>query len=195
MDREGCFTVSYIILLCLLQRCLTCFLINFFPERYRYHTTFIYGTTQECATISNGSLSGARIINAARSPRATLNFKMKFGITVSTETVEEFKQELIAYVKLKPREWFDFSAFRLIRIEADLGFVEYKIVLQHRESWQEVGQLLDSLADVQSFAFDLSKEMQMTYKAPCMPVELNMVSSNEQAGVPLMPSTSFFTRR
>ena len=120
---------------------------------------------------------------------------MKFGITVSTETVEEFKQELIAYVKLKPREWFDFSAFRLIRIEADLAFVEYKIVLQHRESWQEVGQLLDSLADVQSFAFDLSKEMQMTYKAPCMPVELNMVSSNEQAGVPLMPSTSFFTRR
>lgn len=178
-----------------LRRCLTFFLINFFRKRHRYHTTFIYGTTQECATISNGSLSGARIINAARSPRATLNFKMKFGITVSTETVEEFKQELMEYVKSKPREWFDFSAFRLIRIEADLGFVEYKCVLQHRESWQEVGQLLDSLANVQSFAFDVSKEMHMTYKAPCMPVELNMVSTDEQTTVPFMPSTSFFTRR
>ena len=146
----------------------------------------------ECATISNGTLSTARIINAARSPRATLNFKMKFGLGVKTETVEEFKTELMAFVKLKPREWFDFAAFRMTRIEADLGFVEYKIVLQHRESWQEVGQLLDSLAEVQSFAFDLSKDMQMSYKAPCMPVELTMAS--QQESVPLMPSTSFFRR-
>jgi hypothetical protein len=127
----------------------------------RYHTTVIYGTTQEYATYSNGALAGSRITNAARSPRATLNFTMKFGIGVAMETVETFKQEVIEYVKSKPREWLAFCAFRITRIETDLGYVEYKAVLQHRETWQQIGALLTSLADVQSFAFEWSKTMGM----------------------------------
>ena len=166
-----------------------------------YHTTVIYGTTQECATISNGALSSARIINAARSPRGTLNFKMKFGLAVTSEKVEEFKENLTAYVKSKPREWLVFTAFRMTRIEADQGFVEYIIILQHRESWQQVGAMLESLADVQTYAFELSKDMNMGYKAPCMPVELNIMPQQQelqQAATepkllpPLMPTTSFF---
>ena len=99
--------------------------------RFRYHTTVIYGTTQEYATFSNGALSTSRIINAARSPRATLGFLLKFGIHVSSKTIEQFKLDLMEHVKSKPREWLAFSAFRMTRIEADLGFVEYKCVLQH----------------------------------------------------------------
>lgn len=139
-----------------------------------YHTTVIYGATQEYATFSNGRLSTSRIINAARSPRATLTFLMRFGISVSSETVDEFKKRLIEYVKARPREWFAFTAFRMTRIEADRAFVEYRLVLQHREAWQNIGALLNSLADVQSYAFDVSKSMGMNYENPSMPITLRM---------------------
>jgi len=130
----------------------------------------------ECATIANGTLSTARIINQARSHRALLNFQMKFGINVSSTTVDDFKQQLMDFIKSKPREWFAFCAFRLIRIEVDLGFVEYKIMLQHRESWQNVGALLNSLADAQAFAFELMKGMGMDYHSPSLPVDLRTIS-------------------
>jgi hypothetical protein len=143
----------------------------------RYHTTVIFGTTQEYATYSNGSLAVLRIINANRSPRAVLNYTMKFGITVTTETIKKFKELVIAFVKDRPREWLAFSAFRLTRIEADLGFVEYKTILQHRESWQQIGALLTSLAEVQSYAYDMSQEMNMGYTSPSLPVEVRVASA------------------
>ena len=49
-----------------------------------------------------------------------------------------------------------FSAFRMTRIEASLGYVEYKVILQHQESLQQVGALMTSLADVQSHAFEMT---------------------------------------
>jgi hypothetical protein len=76
---------------------------------YRYHTTVIFGTTQEYATYSNGSLAVLRIINANRSPRAVLNYTMKFGIAVTTETIKTFKERIMAFVKDRPREWLAFS--------------------------------------------------------------------------------------
>ena len=33
------------------------------------------------------------------------------------------------------REWIALSAFRVTRVEADAGYVEYKIIGQHRERW------------------------------------------------------------
>lgn len=157
----------------------------------------------EYATISNGALSSARIINAARSGRPYMNFAMKFGLSVPSETIESFKEQLIAYVKSKPRDWHAFLAFRMTRIEADLGYVAYIVVVEHRESWQQMGAILDSLADLQSFSFELSREMQMGYKAPVMPIELKMMETQQEQAArerpqppsPLMPPvTSFFGR-
>jgi hypothetical protein len=44
----------------------------------------------------------------------------------------------------------------MTRIEASLGYVEYKVILQHQESLQQVGVLMTSLADVQSHAFEMT---------------------------------------
>lgn len=110
---------------------------------------------------------------------------MKFGLKVPSKTIQDFKEDLIEHVKSKPREWLSFCAFRMTRVEADLGFVEYKIVLQHRESWQQVGGLLTSLADVQAYAFEKSKEMKMDYKSPSLPVEMRMTQATPEATTPL----------
>jgi len=139
-----------------------------------YHTTVIYGKTQEYATYSNGALSQLRIINSARSPRAQLQFVIKFGIDVPHATIDEFQNELKAFVKSKPREWLAFTGFWLTNIEADQGFVAYKIMLQHRDSWQNLAALTTALADVRQYAVNLSKQKGMQYKSPPLPVEMRM---------------------
>mmetsp|Transcript_3180 Transcript_3180/g.5784 ORF Transcript_3180/g.5784 Transcript_3180/m.5784 type:complete len:817 (-) Transcript_3180:194-2644(-) len=148
-----------------------------------YNTTLVYGSTGEEATMTNGYLNQYRIINMNRSPKAALNFVMKFGIDVSKEKVEAFGKAVEQFVKDRPREWMAFSAYRLTSVEADLGFVEYKVVLQHRESWQAIGALLNSKSDVQKFAFELTKELDMGYEAPAMPIILSKRAGEENADV------------
>ena len=147
-----------------------------------YNTTLIYGTTGEEATITNGYINEYRIINMNRSPKAVLNFVMKFGIEVSKEKIAEFGKEVESYVKDRPREWIAFSAYRLTGVEADLGYVEYKIILQHRESWQQIGALLTSKADVQAFAFELSKTLEMDYEQPATPIIVSRRDNKDGTG-------------
>ena len=53
------------------------------------------------------------------------------------------------------------SAYRLTRVEADLGFVECAIIIQHEESLQQISAAAKGKADVQLSAYELSKEMVM----------------------------------
>merc|ERR1712176_970862 len=101
---------------------------------------------------------------------------MKFGIKVSKDKVQKFGEEIEQYVKSRPREWLAFSAYRLTDVAPDCGYVEYKVILQHRESWQQIGALLASKADVQQFAFQLTKDLDMGYQSPPMPI---IVDKNE----------------
>ena len=103
-----------------------------------YHTTFVFGTTNEYATISNGALANLRVINAARSPKASLYVFLKFGTTVPWSKIQIFEASLRAFVKSRPREWLGLNGFRTTRVETDMGFHEMIVVLQHRESWQNV---------------------------------------------------------
>ena len=48
------------------------------------------------------------------------------------------------------------------------------VVLQHRESWQHVGALLVSKAEVTAFCHELQKKMDMRYKSPPLPVDLTI---------------------
>ena len=99
-------------------------------------TTTIYMVgTNERATVSNGTLAKSRIINGARSYKAILVLTLKFGIDAPYSRVEIFKSAVEKFVKARPREWLALLGIRAGRVEADLGFVEYAVVLQHREAW------------------------------------------------------------
>ena len=145
-----------------------------------YKTTVIFGTTGEEATYSNGSLASSRIINHNRSPKGVLNFLVRFGIDVNKDKIKAFGKAVEQFVKDRPREWLAFSAFRLSAVEPNQGYVEYKVIMQHRESWQQIGALLNSKADVQLFAYELSKEMGMGYENPATPIIVRSQSGNGQ---------------
>lgn len=68
-----------------------------------FTTTVIYGATNEVATYTNSSLAASRIINAARSPNASLLFFLKFPIDTPYEKLQVFKASIEKFIKARPR--------------------------------------------------------------------------------------------
>jgi len=48
---------------------------------------------------------------------------------------------------------------------------------RHREAWQEVGQVLDSKANLTSFCQEVARQLDMEYQAPQVPVHLTQGAS------------------
>ena len=63
-------------------------------------------------------------------------------------------------------------------MQADLGFIEYTVALQHREAWQNVGAILTSKAELASFCLELSKKLGMKYIQSPLPVHLELGGQN-----------------
>ena len=141
------------------------------------HTKVRLGATNECATIANFSLANSRIVNAARSHKAVVYVNLKFGVYVPYKNIQIFKEAVIDFVKGRPREWLSCSGIRATRVELDLGYVAYTVVLQHRDSWQHLGVILESRAAVMNFCLEVQKKLGMRYVAPPTPVDLSIKSS------------------
>jgi hypothetical protein len=104
-----------------------------------FSTTVRYGMTREVASHNNGAIARMRIINMNRSEKATVMIHLKFGVDVPYQKVKIFRNAVEKFVDDRPREWLKAFGFRATRVEIDLGFIEYVIVLQSRESWQNPG--------------------------------------------------------
>jgi hypothetical protein len=139
-----------------------------------YYTTVRLGATNEVATIANSSLANSRIVNAARSRKALVYVTLKFGLNVPYTKIQVFTTTVESFIKARPREWLNCSSIRSTRVEADLGFIEYVISLQHRDSWQHVDGILESKAAVMSFCLEVQKQLDMRYVAPPTPVDLTL---------------------
>jgi hypothetical protein len=144
-----------------------------------YCTTVRLGATNEVATIANSSLANARIVNAARSKKAMVYVNLKLGVEVPYSKVQLLKEAVESFIKARPREWLKCVAIRCTRVEADLGFFEYSIALQHRESWQNLGSILESRAAVISFCMELTKKLGIKYVLPTTPVQVTMMNPQE----------------
>lgn len=149
-----------------------------------FTTTIVLAGTNEKATISNGALAKSRIINGARSPKALLYVTLKIGLDVPYQKIEIFKSAVEKFVKARPREWLSLVGFRVSGIFAEQNYVEYSIVLQHREKWQNMVPLLDSRHTIHCFCLELSKKMKMRYHSPSLPVDLKMVGTGGTGTVP-----------
>jgi hypothetical protein len=117
-------------------------------------------------------MANSRIINAARSPQAQLCISLRIPIDTPFEKIRIFKTAIAEYMKARPREWLSLNGFRPNQIVADKGYIEYALVVQHREKWQFIGQLLDSKANLQTYCLEVAKQLNIHYHAPPLPVDL-----------------------
>jgi Mechanosensitive ion channel len=137
-----------------------------------YTTTVRLGSTKEYCTFANGSLSSMRIINLKRTYTPNVFLFLKFTMNVTQAQLDEFHNELVEYVKDRPREWIRLVRFRCIRMETELQLLEFLLIVQHRESWQSFGPIQTSKGNILVHAVHLQKRLNMTYTAPRLPVDL-----------------------
>lgn len=81
-------------------------------------------------------------------------------------------------MKARPREWLALNGFRANRIFPEKGYVEYLIVIMHRDGWQMIGQVLDSKANLSSYCMEVTKQLGLTYRAPPLPVDLTYAKAS-----------------
>ena len=143
-----------------------------------YTTTVLYASTNEVATYSNSSLAVYRIINAARSKRAAVNIPLKYPIDASYKKLQVYKGAVEEFIKSRPREWGALLSFRATLVEVDLGYIQYNLCAEHRESWQQASVVGQSKAELTSFCLELANQMNMRYQSPPMPINLNMTSGD-----------------
>lgn len=142
-----------------------------------FTTTVVYAYTNEVATLNNGSISNSRILNGARSLPALVYITLQIGIDVSYEQIEIFREALAQYVEARPREWSKLWAVRATRVQADQGFIEYLVILEHVDTWQNLDGILFSRGQARGFCHELAKQLQMRYISPPLPVALTLRSA------------------
>lgn len=141
-----------------------------------FETVVCYLPTNERASLSNGSLANSRVINWARSPQAQFHIFLNFPLDTPYEKVLLFKKAVEEYMKARPREWRALNGFRANRVVANENYIEWLIVIQHREAWQQVGTVLDSKANLSSYCQEVARQLDMQYQAPRLPVDLHTVA-------------------
>jgi hypothetical protein len=58
-----------------------------------------------------------------------------------------------------------------------MGYTEYAIIGRHRNAWVQYAAILQSRADLMAFSMELSKKLDIWYRNPPLPVDLNMTGS------------------
>jgi hypothetical protein len=137
-----------------------------------FETEMTWLPTMERCSISNGSLANSRIINWARSLTARFVIFLIFPIDTPYDTLEIFKVAVEEYLKARPREWLALNAFRVNFLQGEKAWMRIEVVVQHRESWQNVGTVLDSKGNLMSYCTEVQKMLGIQYKAPHVPIEL-----------------------
>jgi len=145
-----------------------------------FTTTARMGTTRELATFSNSSLSNMRIINLNRSDNPDVIINLKFSVYATLKQRQLFRRRITAFVKERPRQWSKIVDFRSTSIETDQGFVEYELILQHRERSQNVGPIQVSRGEVSNYAMKLLKELNMDYVHPNSSINTQPFHSTER---------------
>lgn len=148
---------------------------TWFVENVNLFTTSVrYAVTNEVACIANSSFVDNRIINAKRSPNALVRINLRFGVGVQTSKIDLFYKTVQEYAKDRPREFLQLNGLSASSIEAELGYIEYILVAQHVESWQQMGQVWKSKVDLTRFCHELSIKLLINFVNPCLPVELEI---------------------
>jgi small-conductance mechanosensitive channel len=137
-----------------------------------FETVGTWVPTLERASFNNGSLASSQIINWARSPNARINVQLNFPIETKYEQLEIFKRAIEEYMRIRPREWLQLNGFRVNRIYTEQSYMNVTLLLQHREPWQSIGQILDSKANLVTYCNEVQKKLGMHYRAPPVPVHL-----------------------
>lgn len=116
-------------------------------------------TTGGKRRFENGSLWEKRIINLTKSCRAQIACQLKFDIRSTRQQLETFRKRIEMWLESRPREWNKLVDFRCVGVEPVIGFIEFTMILEHEESWQQFHFIQESRSEMLLFALELQREL------------------------------------
>jgi hypothetical protein len=132
-----------------------------------YSTTLRYGQSNEVATVSNGTISGSRIVNCNRSPNAVVVFDILLHISlIEDEKAQTYVSAVEQFVQEHPRIWECVVFFRYEKFDADNEQVFTRMAVRHRNSWQDAGRILRDKGELSKFIYELGRSMSVNFESP-----------------------------
>jgi hypothetical protein len=132
-----------------------------------YSTTLRYAQSNEVATVSNGTISGSRIVNCNRSPNAVVVFDLLLHIClIEEDKAQVYVSAIEQFIRDHPRIWECVVFFRYDKFDADNEQAFCRIAVRHRNSWQDAGRILRDKGELQKFIYQLGKSMAVNFDSP-----------------------------
>ena len=129
-------------------------------------TVLRYASTNEQATINNASVANSRIVNHARSPRASVTIRIRFSIDASQRQLDDFRRNIEKFFEDRPRLWVGLIHYRAEKVDSDSGFVEYVYRAQHVKAWQDMAPIMINKGEWERYADTLATEMGIIFDSP-----------------------------
>jgi hypothetical protein len=138
-----------------------------FVDLNLYSTTLRYSQSNEVATVSNGTISGSRIVNCNRSPNAVVVFDLMLHICViEDDKAQVYVSAIEQIIHDHPRIWECVVFFRYDKFDADNEQAFCRIAVRHRNSWQDACRILRDKGELQKCIYQLSKSMVVNFDSP-----------------------------
>jgi small-conductance mechanosensitive channel len=132
-----------------------------------FSTTLRFAATNEVATVNNGAIAMARIVNYARSPFALVTVNVRFMLGKTDDaSISVFRAGLERFIKDRPRQWDGMNYFRCETIDTDANMLEYSLRLRHVKTWQNAPEILNDKAEVSRFCMKMGKRLGINFVSP-----------------------------
>jgi hypothetical protein len=133
-----------------------------------FSTTLRFGSSNEIATVSNGSIANARITNCARSKNAIAHCMLKFHIRCQRDphTMVSYRKGIESYVREKTHIWENIFFFRCEDVNSDLECATYHLAVRSRYTWQVSNRVLQFQGDLNTFCVSLAYKLHIHYDSP-----------------------------
>ena len=142
-----------------------------------FSTTLRLGTTNEVATVDNGSIAKCRIVNYNRSPSAIVTLNLRFNIATQDQLVI-FREAVESFVNDRPRVWDQILFFRCEDIDKDIRKMEFTLRIRHIKAWQDASSILMNRSELRAFCFEVAEKLAINFDSP--PPSFNIMNSFSQ---------------
>ena len=127
-------------------------------------------TSNEVATVNNGSIAMARITNSARSPNAIVRVTMRLNLHVTVDQTMSLRKSLQRYIDENPRKWKSIKFFQCQTININMGYREFLVLVEHRKHWQDGLAIIADQGEIMQWCFETGKMMGIAYHGGIMRV-------------------------
>eukprot|EP00537_Pseudo-nitzschia_pungens_P010899 CAMPEP_0172391710 /NCGR_PEP_ID=MMETSP1061-20121228/8053_1 /TAXON_ID=37318 /ORGANISM="Pseudo-nitzschia pungens, Strain cf. pungens" /LENGTH=1098 /DNA_ID=CAMNT_0013122399 /DNA_START=125 /DNA_END=3421 /DNA_ORIENTATION=- len=128
-------------------------------------TTLRYGSTNEIAQVSNGSIASARITNCNRSEKAIVSVLLNFHMSChdDTRTMDAFREGVEQYIREDRNTWDSIFFFRCESVEPSNEKVVYRLAVRSIHNWQVSNRVYMHRGELFQFCVSLSYKLKIHY--------------------------------